>query len=67
MSEFAMNEITCPHCKHENDIDKEAMANCEQDEEIKDEQCSSCEKYFSYSYELSFDITSWKVSEVEDE
>jgi uncharacterized Zn-finger protein len=49
-----MNEINCPYCEEENEINHDDGYGYEENETYNQE-CSHCGKYFIYTTQVSFD------------
>jgi len=51
-------DIKCPYCGHEQDINHDDGYGYEEDE-IHQQECSECEKYFAYATAIIFNYDVW--------
>lgn len=54
-------DIECPYCGADQNISHDDGYGCEEDE-IHQQECSECEKYFAYSTTIIFSYTAWQAA-----
>ena len=60
-----MNDIECPYCEADLEINHDDGVGYSQDE-VHQQRCSNCEKYFTYTTSISFSYDAQKADCLND-